>query len=148
MIEHAHMTYLAPLIGGFLIGGGSLLALAASGKIPGISGVVGKIVRPQRGDTAWRILFITSLIIGALAVFLIAPGYQSFQMPGGRGLLTVGIAGLLVGFGARLGGGCTSGHGICGIGAGAKDALIYTCIFMGTGAVTVFLWNLIKGGAA
>ncbi len=140
-----------PLIGGCLIGLGSLIAMAASGKIPGISGVIAKVITPvAKTDVLWRIVFLAGLVAGAFLVFQISPATQRFTIPGGRVLITVGIAAFLVGYGARVGGGCTSGHGVCGIGAGAKDAICYTCVFMATGALTVFLWNLFTktGGLA
>lgn len=135
--------FLAPLLGGILIGLGSLLALAVSGKIPGISGIFGKILRPSAGDTAWRVVFLVGLIAGAGLLHLTQFGWQEYRVPGGRNLAVFVIAGLLVGFGTRMGGGCTSGHGVCGIGAGAKDGLIYTLVFMATGIATVFAWNLL-----
>lgn len=142
-------VYIKPLLGGCLIGLGSLVAMAASGRIPGISGVVAKVIAPKKGDVLWRILFLVGLIAGAFIIFQAAPESRSFALPGGRGLAAIVIAAFLVGFGARVGGGCTSGHGVCGIGAGAKDAVLYTCVFMATGAVTVLIWNLIvQGGLA
>jgi len=143
------MNFIEPLIGGVLIGLGSLLAMATSGKIPGISGVVGKIIRPKAGDVRWRIVFLIGLIAGAGLTLLTTLGWQEYALPAGRGLAVFAFAGLLVGFGTRMGGGCTSGHGVCGMGAGAKDALVYTLVFMAAGIATVFVWNLFtRGGAA
>ena len=136
------MNVVEPLIGGALIGGASLLALVVSGKVPGISGVVARVMRPKAGDVWWRVLFIMGILAGAYGTMMIQPEWARFTLPAGRGAITLAVAGLLVGFGTRLGGGCTSGHGVCGIGAGAKDALVYTCLFMAAGMVTVFLWNL------
>jgi len=135
------------LLGGVLIGLGSLMALAASGKIPGVSGIIARVIRPKRGDVLWRVLFLVGIVAGCFVVVAAMPGLNSFAMPGGRGTIAICWAGLLVGFGTRLGGGCTSGHGVCGIGAGAKDALIYTLIFMASGAATVWVWNVLNGGA-
>jgi uncharacterized membrane protein YedE/YeeE len=140
------MNFIEPLIGGALIGLGSLLAMAASGKIPGISGIVARLIRPKSGDISWRVLFLVGLIAGAGATLLFNIGWQGYALPSGRGLAVIGVAGLLVGFGTRMGGGCTSGHGVCGMGAGAKDALVYTLIFMAAGIGTVFVWNLIMEG--
>ena len=142
------MNFIEPLIGGVLIGLGSLLAMAASGKIPGISGILAKIIRPKSGDVGWRILFLVGLITGAGLTLLTNFGWQGYSLPAGRGLTVFAIAGLLVGFGTRMGGGCTSGHGVCGMGAGAKDALVYTLIFMAAGITTVAVWNLIYGGGS
>lgn len=141
-------AYLSPLLGGVLIGLGSLLAMAASGKIPGISGVVAKTLRPTPGDTAWRAVFLIGLVAGAGLLFALGLGHTGFYLPSGRGLAVVGIAGWLVGFGARVGGGCTSGHGVCGMGSGARDAIVYTLIFMAAAAVVVLLWRLLIEGRA
>lgn len=141
------MNFVEPILGGVLIGLGSLITMAASGKVPGISGVVARVLRAKKGDTAWRIVFIVGLIAGAGAMFFTGTGWQGYTIPAGRSLYIFAIAGLLVGIGTRVGGGCTSGHGVCGIGAGAKDGLIYTFVFMAAGAATVFVWNLIEKGA-
>lgn len=142
------MSVLEPALGGVLIGLGSLLAMAASGKVPGISGVVARVLRPTKGDTAWRVIFLLGLIAGAGLCFVLGVGWQAFSLPAGRSLPVLAVAGLLVGFGTRMGGGCTSGHGVCGIGSAARDGIIYTVIFMVAGILTVFIWNLIMKGAA
>ncbi len=131
------------LLGGALIGLGSLIAMATSGKVPGISGVVAKVIRRKKDDWGWRVIFLAGIVLGGTLTFLLVPVTQEYALPGGRGILAVAIAGLVVGFGARMGGGCTSGHGVCGIGSLARDALVYTVVFMTAGAATVFLWNLI-----
>ena len=140
------MNFIEPLIGGALIGLGSLLAMAASGKIPGISGIVARVIRPKSGDVGWRIIFLIGLLAGALLATILHLGWQGYALPAGRGLAVFAVAGLLVGFGTRMGGGCTSGHGVCGMGAGAKDAVVYTLVFMAAGIATVFAWNLITRG--
>ncbi|MGJ8643562.1 MAG: YeeE/YedE family protein [Luteolibacter sp.] len=142
------MEYLGAIIGGILIGLGSLLAMMGSGKVPGISGIAGRILKCHSGDTAWRVIFLIGLISGAGLVLSMGLGWQGYSLPQGRTLMVYAIAGLLVGFGTRMGGGCTSGHGVCGMGSGARDAMIYTAVFMAAGILTVFLWNLIAGGAA
>ncbi len=142
------MEFLEPLFGGALIGIGSLIAMAASGKIPGISGVASKILKWHRGDTLWRILYLAGLVVGAGLAISFSMGWAKYSVPADKGLAVFAVAGLLVGFGSRMGGGCTSGHGVCGIGAGAKDAIIYTLVFMAAGILTVFVWNqLMVGGA-
>lgn len=134
--------YIKPLIGGALIGLGSLITIAASGKVPGISGIVAKVIRPRAGDWFWRIAFLVGLIAGAGIAFAADASLREFEVPGGRPLFVIALAGLLVGFGTRMGGGCTSGHGVCGIGSGAKDAIVYTIVFMVSGIITVWIWNL------
>jgi uncharacterized membrane protein YedE/YeeE len=139
--------HLEPMLGGILIGLGSLLAMAVSGKVPGISGIAGHILRGNSGDTAWRVVFVLGLIGGAAIAFALNLGSGGFAIPGDRSLPVYAIAGFLVGFGARVGGGCTSGHGVCGIGSGAKDGLLYTIVFFTMAAATVFVWNLVAKGA-
>ena len=85
--------------------------MAASGEVPGISGITARILRCHSGDTAWRILFLVGLIGGAGVAFLSGIGWQDFSIPGGRNLVVMAVAGFLVGLGTRVGGGCTSGHG-------------------------------------
>lgn len=142
------MEHLGAVIGGILIGLGSLLAMMGSGKVPGISGVAGRILRWNEGDTAWRIIFLIGMIAGAGLALSMGLGWQGYSLPQGRTLVVYGIAGLLVGFGTRMGGGCTSGHGVCGMGSGARDAMVYTAVFMSAAILTVSLWNLIAGGMA
>lgn len=142
------MEYLAAIVGGILIGLGSLLAMMGSGKVPGISGVAGRILKRRPGDTAWRMIFLVGLIAGAGLALSMGLGWQGYSLPQGRTLIVYAIAGLMVGFGTRLGGGCTSGHGVCGMGSGARDATVYTAVFMVAAILTVFLWNLIAEGMA
>lgn len=133
----ADYSWIHALLGGTLIGLGSLLAAAASGKIPGISGMFSRLLRPRAGDTAWRIIFFIGLLSGAaLAFALVEPSndYTAQALP-----LTLILAGVLVGFGTRLGGGCTSGHGVCGLGLGSKSALVATAAFMAAAMFVVFL---------
>lgn len=134
--------YLLALLGGVMIGGASLIASAATGKIPGISGLFGRLFLFRPGDTVWRLVFLLGLIAGAAAVFAIFhPGYHPVAS-----LPVAAVAGLLVGLGTRLGGGCTSGHGICGIGLGTKDSFVATLAFMAVGMITVFLVRHVFGG--
>lgn len=133
-------SILLPLLGGALIGLSASLLLLANGRVAGISGVVGSLLAPVRGDIAWRGLFFAGLFTGGLLLAWLRPG--AFAAPaalntGGVALLVV--AGLLVGFGSRLGNGCTSGHGVCGISRGSARSLAATLTFMATGVLTVFL---------
>jgi uncharacterized membrane protein YedE/YeeE len=143
-----HYTYLQALVGGCLIGLASLIATVLSGKIPGISGVFGRlfVARPDppsqsygaTGKT-WRLVFLIGLIGGAALSFFLWNSTALFRPM--RSLWVMAIAGLLVGFGTRLGGGCTSGHGVCGVGMGAKDSIAATFIFVAVAMVTVFIYN-------
>jgi uncharacterized protein len=127
------------LIGGILIGFASLLATALSGKIPGISGVFGRLLVPATPDKRWRILFLLGLIGGAALSFLLWDSAAIFRPM--RPLAVMAAAGLIVGFGTRLGGGCTSGHGVCGVGTGARDSIAATLIFVAVAMVTVLIYN-------
>ena len=134
-----HYTLWHALIGGTLIGLASLLATALSGKIPGISGVFGRLLVPRTPDKTWRAVFLFGLIGGATLSFALWQSAALFRPM--RPLVVMAIAGLLVGFGTRLGGGCTSGHGVCGVGMGAKDSIAATLIFMATAILIVFIYN-------
>jgi len=127
------------LIGGILIGLASLLATALSGKIPGISGVFGRLLIPATPDKKWRSLFLLGLIGGAALSFLLWDSAAIFRPM--RPLAVMAAAGLIVGFGTRLGGGCTSGHGVCGVGTGAKDSIAATLIFVVVAMVTALIYN-------
>jgi len=132
-------TFLDAIIGGILIGAASVFATALSGKIPGISGVFGRLLVSATTDKAWRALFLIALIAGAGLVFALSPAAALFRPM--RPLGIVAVAGLLVGFGTRLGRGCTSGHGVCGIGTAAKDSIAATLIFIAAAMATVFVYN-------
>lgn len=137
-------AYLRGFAGGCLIGLASIVALACTKKIPGISGVVGRLLRPQTADRSWRITFVAGLILGAIPV-IYPQGSEAYLVPGERGWPIYLAAGLLVGMGTRLGGGCTSGHGVCGVGMGARDSIVATAVFMAFGFATVFAWNWFTG---
>ena len=130
-------AYVNALLGGILIGVASWLAASASGKIPGISGVFSRILRPWSDDTRWRAAFLVGLVAGAAVAFGFVDAAATFRP--GSSLVVTAVAGLLVGFGTRLGGGCTSGHGVCGLGLGSKSALVATVLFMAAGMLTVWL---------
>jgi hypothetical protein len=135
----SHYNYLHALAGGMLIGLASLIAAALSGKIPGISGVFGRLLVPGTRDKMWRFLFLIGLIGGATASFMVWDSAAMFRPM--RSLGVMAVAGLLVGFGTRIGGGCTSGHGVCGVGTGAKDSIVATCVFVAVAMVTVLVCN-------
>jgi uncharacterized membrane protein YedE/YeeE len=136
--------FINALIGGGLIGLASLIASGATGKIPGISGVFSKLFFFKPGDTLWRALFLAGLIGGAALIFVLQnPAYHPV-----KSLPLLAGAGLLVGFGTRLGGGCTSGHGVCGMGLGAKDSIVATLTFMAAGFATVYITHHLIGGIA
>ena len=127
------------LIGGGLIGLASLLLLVVNGRIAGISGILGGLATGgMPGDRLWRIAFVVGLVAGAEAYALVRGGLPlHFQAQG----LWLSIAGLLVGFGTRLGSGCTSGHGVCGLARRSPRSLLATLTFIVVGMITVFLYR-------
>ena len=128
---------LMPLTGGVLIGIAASMILLFSGKIAGVSGIFGGMLFQQGKERAWRLSFIAGLIAGGIPLYII--NAELFENSSGRGLLAVTIAGLLVGIGTRVGGGCTSGHGVCGIGRLSGRALVATITFVFAGMVIVSL---------
>jgi uncharacterized membrane protein YedE/YeeE len=126
---------LLAVLGGILIGVASVLLMALNGRIAGISGILGGLLSPGTGDKAWRIAFLAGLI-GAPLIFA-ASGLPP-TMPGmPASWLVIVAAGLLVGFGTRFAGGCTSGHGVCGIARLSLRSVVATAIFMAAAVVTV-----------
>jgi hypothetical protein len=119
--------------------------LLIEGRIAGISGICAGILKPERGDVLWRWWFVAGLISGGVLLRIFLPGVYDFGIVRSYGVLSV--AGILVGFGTRLGNGCTSGHGVCGIARLSPRSIVATVIFITTGAIVVFFVNHILGGA-
>ncbi len=128
---------LMPLTGGILIGISASMMLLFSGRIAGVSGIFGGMLFQQGKERAWRLSFITGLIVGGILLYTI--NAEFFENSSGRSLLAVNIAGLLVGIGTRIGGGCTSGHGVCGIGRLSVRSIVATVTFVFAGMVAVVL---------
>lgn len=124
------------LAGGALIGIAAGMFVLLNGRIAGISGIIGGLLRPARGDVAWRMAFIGGLIVAPLVYALMAT-LPALQIDAGYGALIA--AGLLVGIGTRYGSGCTSGHGVCGLSRLSPRSLAATAAFMAAGFVTVFV---------
>jgi len=124
------------LAGGLLIGVAAAAFVLLNGRIAGISGILGGMLRPARGDVGWRIAFLLGLVAAPLAWVLFAP---LPTVAVGADLPTLAAAGLLVGLGTRYGAGCTSGHGVCGMSRLSPRSLVATAAFMLAGFVTVFL---------
>lgn len=124
-----------PLLGGAMIGLAAAGLLASIGKVAGVSGILDGIVRLEKHELGWKAAFVAGLLGGGVVLALAFPHALPDAAP--RALPWVIVAGLLVGFGARVGGGCTSGHGVCGIGRMSKRGLVGTLVFMATAAVTV-----------
>jgi uncharacterized membrane protein YedE/YeeE len=141
-IDWTHFTPWSSLAGGVLIGLAAAMLLVVSGKIAGISGIAGGLLRPVRGDVGWRIAFLLGLVVAPLAFALLAP-LPAVQVEAGYPALIV--AGLLVGFGTRYGAGCTSGHGICGLSRRSPRSLAATAAFMAAGFATVYIIRHLVG---
>ncbi|KRG39611.1 YeeE/YedE family protein [Stenotrophomonas pictorum JCM 9942] len=130
-------AWLTPLAGGILIGLAATLLLWLNGRIAGISGIVGGVLLPRAGETAWRVLFLLGLIGAGAAWLLLVPGAYTPRQ--GFPVWMLVVAGLLVGFGTRMGNGCTSGHGVCGLGRLSPRSFAAVLTFMATAIVTTFV---------
>ena len=132
-------TPLSSLIGGMLIGFSAVILLITNGRIAGISGIVSRILPPSihRSELPQGLLFVGGLI-SAIPTWYFIDGGMPVQFVSNN-YLALSIAGLLVGFGAVFGNGCTSGHGVCGISRVSKRSIVATCIFMTTSFITVLL---------
>jgi len=124
------------LAGGLLIGLAAAVFILVNGRIAGISGIVGGLLKPQRGDSLWRILFVAGMLLAPLS-WLMFTQLPIIQIDAGYPVLI--IAGLVVGISTRYGAGCTSGHGVCGISRLSPRSIVATLAFMGTGFLTVFI---------
>jgi hypothetical protein len=135
-IDWNHFTPWASLAGGVLLGLASALFILFNGRVLGISGILGGLLRPRAGDAGWRIAFIAGLL-AAPAVWSLFAAPVVPRIDATPALLVV--AGLWVGWGTRYGSGCTSGHGVCGLSRMSPRSLVATLAFMGTGFATVFV---------
>lgn len=140
-----NFTPLSSLSGGIIIGLAASTLLLFNGKIAGISDIFAGLVHPARTDTGWRLSFILGMLSGGLLLRLWYP--WAFDFGGLRSIGALAIAGLLVGFGTRLGNGCTSGHGVCGVSRLSIRSAVATITFIGSGAAVVFVVNHMLGGS-
>jgi hypothetical protein len=138
-IDWNHFTPWASLAGGVILGLASALFILVNGRILGISGILGGLFTPKPGDTGWRIAFVLGMLAAPAAMGMLAPAGSISPPRIEAGFLTVAIAGLLVGFGTRLGSGCTSGHGVCGLSRLSPRSLVATGTFMAAGFAIVFV---------
>ena len=130
-------NYLAPLIGGILIAISTTIMLAFLGRITGISGILGTSLTKYTPDNLWKITFLIGLVLGGVLCQQVKPELFDYKLQAGSFKLI--IAGLLVGYGTRLGSGCTSGHGVCGLPRLSKRSIVATVVFMASGIITVFI---------
>ena len=138
-----NFTPWSSLAGGALIGLAAFVLWVGDGRIAGISGILGGLATPSGNDIRWRLTFLTGLIAAPL-LYALAVGVPVVSITAGPLVLVAG--GLLVGFGTRLGGGCTSGHGVCGIARLSFRSITATGLFIAAGAVTVFITRHVVGG--
>jgi uncharacterized membrane protein YedE/YeeE len=139
-----NFTPISALIGGALIGLSAAGLLLLNGRVAGISGILGGVIEGERDELAWRLAFLVGLI--AAPLLLAASGALTPRVEIVASGPAVVVAGLLVGFGTRLGLGCTSGHGICGLARLSPRSLVATLTFMAAGALVVFLARHVIGG--
>ncbi len=132
------------IIGGAIIGLAVTMMLLFNGRVVGISGIIGNIIKPSsKEDFNWRIMFILGLLVGGLFFKLISP--DLFELKTKDQAIDYIIAGLLVGFGTLLGNGCTSGHGVCGISRLSARSIIATITFISFGIIGLLLFKLVRG---
>lgn len=137
--------FIAPLTGGLLIGVSAVLLLLLTGRVAGISGIAWNAVSGA-ADNAWRWMFLVGLVGGGVLYHWLSGAPTPAPNPAGWPLAAV--AGLAVGLGVRIGNGCTSGHGVCGLGFRSLRSLAATATFMGTGIITVFIMRHVLGAAS
>jgi len=135
-IDWQHFTPGWAFIGGLMLGTAASAFVLLNGRILGISGIVGGLLRPRPGDVGWRIVFLLGMV-SAPALYAIMAGQAPMRIDASWTMLVV--AGLLVGLGTRYAAGCTSGHGVCGLARLSPRSLVATLAFMGTGFLTVFV---------
>lgn len=136
MIDWEHFTPWSSLAGGLLVGIATAMFLLFNGRIAGISGILGGLLRPLAGDIGWRIAFLFGLA-GAPFVYGLAARLPAVHVD--ADMTTLVVAGLLVGVGTRYGSGCTSGHGVCGLSRLSPRSMVATASFMLAGFATVFI---------
>jgi uncharacterized membrane protein YedE/YeeE len=135
-LDWANFTPWSSLTGGILIGIAAAMFILFNGRIAGISGILGGLVRPKKGDISWRAAFIIGLLSAPMVYSFFAP-LPNIRIDASSALLV--IAGLLVGIGTRYGSGCTSGHGVCGLSRFSPRSIVATAAFMTAGFLTVFI---------
>ena len=139
----SQFTPVSALLGGVLIGGAASLLLWLNGRVAGISGISRGLLRPQRGEILWRALFLLGLVLGA-ALWYLGSGSAPLTRAGFPAVWLV-LSGLLVGFGTALGGGCTSGHGVCGLGRLSLRSLVATLVFLTAGILSAYVSRHLLG---
>lgn len=137
-------TPVLSLIGGVLIGLAAIALLFFHGRIAGLSGIVAGVLRPKEGDTLWRATFVLGLLAGAFLLLTVHPAAMRIHVDVSDAAVILG--GLLVGLGTRIGNGCTSGHGVCGVGRVAPRSIVASVVFVGFAALTTYVVRHVLGG--
>lgn len=138
VIDWTNFTPWSALLGGILLGIASAAFILFNGRILGISGILGGLLAPRKGDLSWRIFFLLGLLAAPISLFVLAPGLiDAPRIEAGN--VAIVLAGLLVGLGTRYGSGCTSGHGVCGLSRLSPRSLVATLAFMASGFATVYV---------
>ena len=139
MIDWLEVTLINSLLGGMLIGVAASILILFNGKIAGISGIVGGLLRPKKNDFGWRVMFVMGLLIAPILYSVFHP-LPAIRIEASINMII--IAGILVGIGTRYASGCTSGHGVCGIARLSPRSILATVSFIFAGVITVFLVRL------
>jgi len=142
----ANFTPVSALIGGLLIGLAAVILLLFNGRIMGVTGITGGVMQPQRHDLLWRVLFLASLAVAPILYAKAMSESITIEVTGSLPALIIG--GFLVGLGACAASGCTSGHGVCGLGRLSKRSLVVTVTFMATSIATVYVMRHMVGSAS
>lgn len=137
-IDWIHFTPWTALLGGVVLGVASAGFILLNGRVLGISGILGGLLIPRRGDAGWRVFFLLGILLAPVSLSMLAPELMKTPRIDASGLVIV-AAGLLVGLGTRYGSGCTSGHGVCGLSRLSPRSLVATLAFMASGFATVYL---------
>jgi len=137
--------FINALIGGILIGLAASGMMWANGRIMGVSGIINGLLTPRTKNILWRVLFLLGVILGSF--FIPKIGFSIMETPFDRGITSAIFGGLLVGVGTKLGSGCTSGHGVCGISRFSFRSLAATIVFILMGIITVALFNHFLGSS-
>ena len=135
-VDWASFSPWPALAGGVLIGLAATLLALANGRVAGISGIIGGLLRPSLPDALWRAAFVAGLVVAPIAYVILSPAPEIII---DAGYPTLIVAGFVVGIGTRYGAGCTSGHGVCGLSRLSPRSLVATLLFMAAGFATVFL---------
>ena len=139
-----NIELIKPIMGGILIGIASIGLMLFNGRITGIAGILKGILQFPKNDLMWRVSFVAGMILTGVVVSFVMPGFAVVEID--RSLVAYGAAGLLIGIGTGIANGCTSGHGVCGVGRLSNRSVTVTMAFTTSGIITVWVINTFFGG--